>query len=135
MDFNFIATSNTSDTTPIRLLGSGSANIYLEINANNTFESVVINSAGILVLNSTSSAQTAGRYKFAIAYKANDYAYYLNGTQIGVSTSGAFSSASLNSLYLGMYQSGSQHLGGSINESVLFPTRLTNAELASLTTI
>jgi hypothetical protein len=134
-DFNYIATTNTSDTTPIRLLGSGSAGIYLEINANNTFESVVINSAGTLVLNSTSSAQTAGRYKFAIAYKANDYAYYLNGTQIGVSTSGAFSSASLNSLYLGMYQSGSQHLGGSINESILFPTRLTNAELASLTTI
>jgi hypothetical protein len=134
-DFNYIATTNTSDTTPIRLLGSGSAGMYLEINANNTFEVVVVNSVGALVFNSTSSAQTAGRYKFAIAYNANDYAYYLNGTQVALDTSGAFASASLDSLNLGMYQSGSQHLDGSINQAVLFTTRLTNSELASLTTI
>jgi hypothetical protein len=134
-DFNYIATTNTSDTTPIRLLGSGSAGMYLEINSNNTFEVVVVNSVGTLVFNSTSSAQIAGRYKFAIAYNANDYAFYLNGTQIAVDTSGAFASASLDSLNLGMYQSGSQHLDGSINEAILFSTRLSNSELASLTSL
>ena len=135
LDFDYIATTNTSDTTAIRLLGSGSAGMYLEINSNNTFEVAVVNSLGSLVFNSSSSAQTAGRYKFAIAYNANDYAFYLNGTQIAVDTSGAFASASLDSLNLGMYQSGSQLLDGSINQAAVFPTRLTNAELASLTTI
>jgi len=135
VDINYTNTNNTADATPFRIIGSGSAQMYVEINTNETFEAVVVNSAGTLIFNSTSTAQIAGRKKIAIAYKGSDFAYYINGTQIGVQTSGAFASASLDSLNLGMYSSGVQVLADSVNEAILFPTRLSNAEIAQLTTI
>jgi hypothetical protein len=135
VDMNYTNTNNSVDATPFRVLGSGSAQMYVEINTNETFEAVVVNSAGTLVFNSTSAAQVAGRKKMAIAYKGSDFAYYINGTQISVQTSGAFASASLDSLNLGMYSSGVQVLADTINQALIFPTRLTNAQLAELTTI
>jgi hypothetical protein len=135
VDMNYTNTNNSVDATPFRVLGSGSAQMYVEINTNETFEAVVVNSVGTLVFNSTSAAQVAGRKKMAIAYKGSDFAYYINGTQIAVQTSGAFASASLDSLNLGMYTSGVQVLADSVNQTLVFKTRLTNAQLAELTTL
>jgi hypothetical protein len=135
VDMNYTNTNNSVDATPFRVLGSGSANIYVEINTNETFEAVVVNSAGTLVFNSVSSAQVAGRKKIAIAYKGSDFAYYINGTQIAVQTSGAFASASLNTFNLGMYSSGVQVLADGVNQALLFTTRLTNDQLAELTSL
>ena len=135
VDMNYTNTNNTLDATPFRVLGSGSAQMYVEINTNETFEAVVVNSVGTLVFNSTSASQSAGRKKMAIAYKGSDFAYYINGTQIAVQTSGAFASASLDSLRLGMYSSGVQVLADSVNQATIFNERLSNAELATLTTL
>jgi hypothetical protein len=135
VDMNYTNTNNSVDATPFRVLGSGSANIYVEINTNETFEAVVLNSAGTLVFNSTSAAQVAGRKKMAIAYKGSDFAYYINGTQIAVQTSGAFASASLDTFNLGMYSSGVQVLADGVNQALLFKTRLTNSQLAELTAL
>jgi hypothetical protein len=74
------------------------------------------------------------RYKIALAYKNGDCALYVNGTQADTDTTAFTFSTALSSLYLGQ----SQYFGKSSyenNEVVLFKTRLTNAELASLTTI
>jgi hypothetical protein len=76
---------------------------------------------------------TSGRHKLAFAYKSNDYVAYVDGTQI----------YSLNSLIVGATSQIDlgNSFGGSgvskqfINSAILFPTRLTNAELASLTTL
>ena len=78
-------------------------------------------------------ALTSGRHKLAFAYKSNDYVAYVDGTQI----------YSLNSLIVGATSQIDlgNSFGGSgvskqfINSAIIFPTRLTNAELASLTTI
>ena len=77
---------------------------------------------------------SAGRLKIAGAYKNNDFVLYLNGTQLGSDTSGtviATDSITFNDYYAlpSTYKQLMQ-----INSAVLFPTRLTNAELASLTT-
>ena len=77
-------------------------------------------------------ALTSGRHKLAFAYKSNDYVAYVDGTQI----------YSLNSLIVGATSQIDlgNNFGGSgvskqfINSAILFPTRLTNAELISLTT-
>jgi len=135
VDYNFTSSSNTLDATPIRILGSGSASVYFEMNTNETLEVVVINSAGALIFNSISPTQSVGRIKVAVVYKDSDYAYYINGTQIAVQTSGAFNSASFTSLNLGSYSSGVQMLSDSVNQAILFPTRLSNAELEALTTL
>ena len=79
-----------------------------------------------------SSAVIGQRYKCALAYKANDFAFYINGTQISTSSSGTVPTNA--NVRFGAFVSG-QVMNGQINQAALFPTRLTNAELATLTTI
>ena len=80
------------------------------------------------------SSISSGRYKIALGYKANDFVLYVNGVQIATDTSGTVPTTS--EVLLGTrFQGDSVNLNDTINEAVLFPTRLTNAELASLTTI
>jgi hypothetical protein len=79
----------------------------------------------------TYSLPSVGRYKMALAYKANDFAFYVNGVSRGTDSSGSVPTCSR--LQMGQTALGSSD--GKTNQAVLFPTRLTNAELASLTTI
>lgn len=74
------------------------------------------------------------RYKIAVAYKSGNNSVFVNGIEVIANTASFTFSSALTDFILGGYEitpSGHQQ----INQSVLFPTRLTNAELASLTTI
>ena len=112
----------------------------LHDNANNKRIEIWANSATIYAFVGGSSAFTIGtitgtngnRYKMAVAYKSGDSVYYVNGTQIG--TNSTTFTISLTSLIFD-YWSGGYPPNAKVNEAVIFPTRLTNAELASLTTI
>jgi hypothetical protein len=75
----------------------------------------------------------AGRYKIAVAYKQNDFVMYVNGQLIGTDTSGSLPSTlsvlgicNINQDFLGYHK---------VNEAFISKIRITNAELASLTTI
>jgi hypothetical protein len=72
------------------------------------------------------------RYKIAFAYKSGDSAVYINGTQFSTNTS-AFSFASTLSAINLTYAD--ETFGDKINEVLLSKTRLTNAELASITSL
>jgi len=73
-------------------------------------------------------------YKFAYAWKANDYALYVNGSAITLTQSASVYS-SLSRIDLNQSQSGAEIGKTVVKNFALFPTRLTNAELASLTTL
>jgi hypothetical protein len=77
-----------------------------------------------------SMSASAGRYKCALAYKSGSSAFYVNGTQVG--TSATTFSLSGNIATLDYTISTPKN---NINSSALWKTRLTNAELATLTTI
>ena len=77
------------------------------------------------------SLPSVGRYKMALAYKANDFAFYVNGVSRGTDSSGTVPATSRFQMGNGVFGSSD----GKVNQAVLFTTRLTNAELASLTTI
>ena len=79
----------------------------------------------------TPQTLTTGYYKVAFAYKQNDFAFYVNGVQIGTDSSGTVPTCSE------LYLTDSLRITSpnSPKEVILFPTRLTNAELTSLTTI
>ena len=83
-----------------------------------------------MVVNINVSLSTNTRYKVAFAYKANDCILYINGTNSGSDTSATIPTTSVISLNdfanNGTYEA---------NEAIVSKTRLTNAELASLTTI
>jgi hypothetical protein len=72
---------------------------------------------------------TSGSHKFALAYKLNDYVFYVDGVQVGSDTSAAVPATSVLNL--------SDLVGGDISHSqaLVFKTRLTNAQLAELTTL
>jgi hypothetical protein len=76
------------------------------------------------------------RTKIAFAYKSGSSAFYVNGTQIATSSATFTPIENLDDIYIGdettyfSYKENTQ-----VNQVALFKTRLTNAELASLTTI
>jgi hypothetical protein len=86
--------------------------------------------SGALQARIESSPVTVGRYKIAFAYKNNDFVMYLNGTQVGTDTSGTVSGL-MDYFDLHWTESGCNNAYA----SALWKTRLTNTQLAQLTTI
>jgi len=129
------------DYQPLNIIDSFPVDFQLQYNGGNSINgvtiyhsgdtpSVTIRSGGNLIFSASLTATTAGtRNKIALAYKASDFAVYQNGVQKATQSSG-IAPAALNELRL---SDGSRNF--SINQAIVFPTRLTNAELASLTTI
>jgi hypothetical protein len=110
----------TSNRMEIFALGSGAVGFYIE-------------TGGASQANTVSSFTLQNNMKLAFAYKQNDFVLYINGTQVGTDTTGTVPTASAFRLQPNV--SGSGFSVKSYGEAVLFKTRLTNAELASLTTI
>ena len=108
--------------------GSTSNIVYIGFYANILVARVI--DAGSLVVNINVALATNTRYKVGFAYKANDCILYINGSNSGSDTSASIPACSKLS-----YNDFSNEACYQLNESVLFKTRLTNAELASLTTL
>ena len=73
------------------------------------------------------------RYKVAFGYKANDYVAYINGTQVGTDTSATV--PTMSALVLNSYFDGTELQKKDINDFKLYNTKLSNSELAALTTL
>jgi hypothetical protein len=75
--------------------------------------------------------------KIAIAYKDADYATYRNGVAVvgTVTGTGALTSIASSEIDLGQAEDNSLQLNGWIRAVALYPTRLSNAQLAVLTTL
>jgi hypothetical protein len=93
---------------------------------------VVVNNVSQVSLFS-SSYPVGQRLKVAIAYKENDFAFYINGVQIGIDNSGSVPLT--NRIDIGNRQDGNFPSPISVNATALWQTRLDNATLAQLTTI
>ncbi len=91
--------------------------------------------AGSFVIGFHQQNNAAGIYKIAFAYKSTDCKLYINGTDTGVTiaTNNAFTAFSFNEIQLGMNNS-ANHFNDRIRSAALYTTRLTDLELAALTT-
>jgi hypothetical protein len=78
------------------------------------------------------AAISTGFHKIAFAYKANDFAVYVDGVQAGADTSGTIPTC--NEIYIDQYIDGGAR-NATKKSAVLYSTRLTNSELASLTSL
>ena len=86
--------------------------------------------AGVLQATFTLSVQPAGTYKVAIGYANNNTAFFVNGVQVGTTDTSCTIPA------MSRIQLGNGVFGASTDRTaqvLLFPTRLTNAQLAELT--
>jgi hypothetical protein len=72
-------------------------------------------------------------FKLALGYKNNDYALYLNGVQVYVNTTIGVPPTS--NFGLGKALQSAEGSGKEVAQAALFPTRLTNAQLAEITTL
>jgi hypothetical protein len=138
VDFQTLAISSSAHSifgvqTPltdlIRLLqdatnGRIRAQVYLNSGATN------------LEISTTFPLVVGTRYKAAFAYKSGSFAVYVNGTSVGTSATAvtftSFSGLSLNNFFgNATFDPGRM----TTNQALIFKTRLTNAELAELTTL
>ena len=111
----------------------GSSELYIEISTSGVITAIFYDGSSTTGSITGSLGFTSGRHKFAFAYKSNDFILYVDGAQFGVDTSGLVS-GTLTELGLQYYSN--NYLGSQkVNTATLFKTRLTNAELAILTTI
>jgi hypothetical protein len=91
--------------------------------------------SSVLVVNTVNTPFVVGTiYKVAFGYKSGDTVVFVNGTQVGTTDTDIFTLTTLNAVTLvnsGYYVGGGQQAVKSIG---LFPTRLSNSQLAALTT-
>jgi hypothetical protein len=129
----FVDVNLPSSTESVRHLqisdGTNGNRIQLASLGSNLTPAVVFGGA---VQASFSIPFTSGINKIAIAYKLNDIVFYRNGLIVGTDTSASIPTCS--KLDLGT-SGGDNFLNSTINLAAIFPTRLTNAQLAQLTTL
>ena len=130
----------TSDNRFSLSSGSGTNWIFMSVPENGTSSRLYYKLGGVVYINSTISGKfTAGViYRIALAYKSGDTNMYLNGVSIDSSVATFPSpSSSLSDLMItgGSPVPVAQETSSNVSQVLLFTTRLTNAELATLTTL
>jgi len=114
--------------------GTSDNRIILQEGANSTLQAIVTNATSGVVDISTASGRTAGIYKIAIGYKQNDFAVYVNGSQTGTDNTGGVPAC--NQIFIGKIETTAttNQFNDRIRAAALYTTRLTDLELAALTT-
>jgi hypothetical protein len=114
----------------------GQTNIsYLQMKSNNEirFDYYVGGAQQFRITSGVNALEYGTKFKAAVAVKDNDCVLYVNGTQIGTDTSGSTTNL-FNQINCGTYVSDA-YTGSSIQKLAIFNERLTNEELATLTTL
>jgi hypothetical protein len=107
----------------------GFVTTYIGISIASSSISFEVVNSGIQVAYSFPNTST-GRFKLAFAYKANDFVAYVNGALVHTDTSGTVPTCS--QIGLNAYNNAASW---NYNEAALIKTRLTNAQLAQMTTL
>ena len=116
-----------------KLSGGVYGDIILAYVDNNGFPSAGIDVGGVnQVAIAGTTPLSAGYHKIAFAYKQNDFVLYADGVQVASDSSGSVPTC--DELYIDKYIDGGDR-NATKKEFILYKTRLTNAELATLTTI
>ena len=113
---------------------SGSNQIYFQQN-DSRINGVVFNGSNQFIGGTSSGFLSVGSTcKIAMAYKDGDYALYVNGTQIATGSASGLGTLAVDRVDFTTL-SGNINLGNEVKQSLVFNTRLSNEELAALTTI
>jgi hypothetical protein len=113
--------------------GSTSNRIVLLLNTSSRIRALISSSSTIQADISTATL-VSGTYKIALAYALNDIALYVNGVQIGTDTSATIPACP--NVYLGTSEfDTTSQLNDRIRAAAIYTTRLSNSELAALTSL
>jgi hypothetical protein len=127
---------NFLDTSVAQLFsisdGTVSNRLFIGFVFNNLLTAQVRNGGSTQAQIESSALTVGNRYKAAVGYKQNDIVFYINGVEIGTDLSAnipAFNRIAFDN------GAGSSNFTGTVNQAALFTRRLTNAELAEITTL
>jgi hypothetical protein len=140
VDFNLstIGTDNGSgivELSPSGGVGGESNRVIIFKNLSSKQIGFQIRAGGATnIFNSIFSAPPDGQVKAGIAYKSGDTILSVNGSIVARSETFNFSQT-LNFIKLGSYSPSNFSINDTINQVLLFKTRLSNAELQQLTTL
>jgi len=114
--------------------GSYTSSVYIDFRNDGSVVASSWASAGLVLYQAVTPSNPLTRNKYAIAYKSNDWAVYVNGTLAASQSTGAATfNSTLNTVEFAL--GGNDPFTGSANELLVFKTRLTNAEMQELTTL
>ena len=117
----------------VSLSDGTNSNLFQVINLDNSldlrYELRSANSS-VFTINDSNAFSLGQKFKFAFAYANNNFAFYVNGNQVGTSTSGSVIATSVLRFARG---DGANPFEGANSQLLLFKTRLSNDELAELT--
>jgi len=132
--FEFKQNQLQSYTQRILTLYSDSANlIEIQLTSSNELVFVSVKTGESAVVITKSSAITLGSVtKISAGYKAGDFVFYVNGVQAGTDTDSSKTIPQMDNLLFSRYNSTAPFLGSILNVQ-LYKTRLTNTQLAALT--
>jgi hypothetical protein len=118
----------------VQLSDGTNSNRFLVGSTSTNGVQVYVVSGGAVQWTPATTPYTDGLIKVAVAYKNNDYAMYVNGTQINTSSSASV--PAMDEISVG-YNSivGNRPSAYGHRKVMLFKTRLSNEELADLTTL
>jgi hypothetical protein len=130
---------NTSSGKRLFLLSDGTTQNEIRVTSSATNAGdlqFAVRLAGTLILNafSPTNVYSNGIFKIAAVYKSTDYALYVNGLQV-LTGNAAGNIPACNRVDIGSQLGTSNFLNDRIRAAALYTTRLTNAELAALTTL
>jgi len=74
-----------------------------------------------------------GVNKLAFAYKSGSFALYVNGTQVATSAATYTNGITYDDIRIGGFNATTANMCGGVKQTLLFKTRLSNADLATLT--
>jgi hypothetical protein len=135
---DFVASAQNQDGAgyaALTIFGTSTDNIQL-YNIGTTLYWYARNTAGLLIDQAANETLVAGqRYKIAYAYKSGDYVLYINGVQKRTYTGSAVPAVSQFNLCGTGFGAVSAGVKNEFSQMLLFKTRLTNAQLAELTTL
>jgi hypothetical protein len=123
-------------TDSIFTISDGTINNRIEVNkrsgATIALERASTTQSGATTI--SSGAMGLGAMKVAIAYKTGDTVLFINGVQIGSTALQTFTMSAIDRIFLGSNATGGTRFWNSnIRALAVFPTRLANATLASIT--
>jgi hypothetical protein len=116
-------------------ISDGTANNWLFIGKNANKLRGFVRSNNVTIFDNDATILPTGSIKCAIAYKSGDCALFINGSLIASGTTAFSFTASLNSIHTGNQAVTANTDSGLFRAVAIYPTRLTNAQLASLTTL
>jgi len=115
------------------IISDGTSNNQISIGWSNALNALIafIRTGGSSQALMTLVSPASGVKKIAVGYKLNNCALYINGVLVASDSSAIMPACSRVDIG-GTFTAGSEY---PINQALLFPTRLTNTQLATLTTI